>query len=377
MLLDNPFRPDLRVLREAQTLAESGYDVTIYAWDRDTATTRLPQECFGDNVQVIRISVKSDQQLGLRQIPYYLAYAHRAFWKVWRQDYDIVHCHDLTNLPIGILLKLFKGIDLVYDAHEIYWIMEGTKYSKLILTLLQFLEIVLLRSIDVFITVGEVRAKYYRRYYERKIHVVGNWYDPKMRDSNAGEELRKNLGIPREAFVVTYAGTLSLVRATDVLVESIQSWNDSRIHWIVCGYGSAEECVKSAAEKNSNLHFLGWLEDITPVFSASDALIYLMDLSHPYAFYNAPNTLYLAIAWKLPLIAISTGEIAEVLTSGKTGLLIESVGMHSISDAVRELAFKSGLYGKIVQELGNLQPQYSWKRAKVRLLSAYEEIADN
>ncbi len=35
MLLSNAFRPDPRVLKEAQTLAQAGYDVTVVAWDRE------------------------------------------------------------------------------------------------------------------------------------------------------------------------------------------------------------------------------------------------------------------------------------------------------------------------------------------------------
>ena len=35
MLLSNAFRPDPRVLKEARSLAEAGYEVTVIAWDRE------------------------------------------------------------------------------------------------------------------------------------------------------------------------------------------------------------------------------------------------------------------------------------------------------------------------------------------------------
>ena len=34
MLLSNPFRPDVRVYKEAISLIKGGYDVTVVAWDR-------------------------------------------------------------------------------------------------------------------------------------------------------------------------------------------------------------------------------------------------------------------------------------------------------------------------------------------------------
>ena len=35
MLLSNAFRPDPRVLKEARSLAQAGYDLTVIAWDRE------------------------------------------------------------------------------------------------------------------------------------------------------------------------------------------------------------------------------------------------------------------------------------------------------------------------------------------------------
>jgi hypothetical protein len=35
MLLSNAFLPDPRVLKEARSLTNAGYDVTVIAWDRE------------------------------------------------------------------------------------------------------------------------------------------------------------------------------------------------------------------------------------------------------------------------------------------------------------------------------------------------------
>jgi hypothetical protein len=35
MLLSNAFRPDPRVAREAKTLVQAGYEVTLVCWDRE------------------------------------------------------------------------------------------------------------------------------------------------------------------------------------------------------------------------------------------------------------------------------------------------------------------------------------------------------
>ena len=122
------------------------------------------------------------QQLGLSQLMYFSKYAWQTFWAVLRDNVDVVHCHDNLNLPVGVLLKLLKRIPLVYDAHEIYWIMEKNRYPKLILFWIKHTEIFLLKFIDALITVGAKRVEYYQPHYKRKIYLVGNWYDCRQPD---------------------------------------------------------------------------------------------------------------------------------------------------------------------------------------------------
>ena len=131
----------------------------------------------------------------------------------------------------------------------------------------------------------------------------------------AGEALRQRLEIPKKAFVITLAGTLSISeRATDVVLEAARRLStNNHIYWIICGRGSAEGQVVQLANEIHTLRFMGWVSDLTDVFSASNALIYLMSLSSPYAAYNSPNTLYLSIAWALPMIGITAGEIGSIL----------------------------------------------------------------
>jgi len=53
MLLSNPFRPDPRVLKEAESLQATGYNVTILCWDRQAAYPL--EESLPSAVHVIRI----------------------------------------------------------------------------------------------------------------------------------------------------------------------------------------------------------------------------------------------------------------------------------------------------------------------------------
>ena len=57
MTLSNPFKVDPRVYKEALTLVNSGYEVTILAWDRE-GTHPLREIVDGIKVERIRVRAK-------------------------------------------------------------------------------------------------------------------------------------------------------------------------------------------------------------------------------------------------------------------------------------------------------------------------------
>ena len=55
MVVSNAFRPDPRVYREAKTLVDHGFKVTVYAWDREC---KHPMNEIIDGIFVERIQVR-------------------------------------------------------------------------------------------------------------------------------------------------------------------------------------------------------------------------------------------------------------------------------------------------------------------------------
>ena len=39
--------------------------------------------------------------------------------KAYKYSPDVIHCHDISVLPFGVILKVLKGSKLIYDAHEL------------------------------------------------------------------------------------------------------------------------------------------------------------------------------------------------------------------------------------------------------------------
>ena len=197
----------------------------------------------------------------------------------------------------------------------------------------------------------------------------------KKQKSKRRQAVRQKLNIPLGAFVVSYAGFLGQTRLSDIIIDSAAQLVklDHPVHWIIAGYGPLKGNFDEATKSNPALHYVGWLDDLSSLYSASDAMIYLM-ANYPYADFCSPNNLYLSIAWALPLIAISKGEISLTLSSYESGILLEDITTGNVVQAAIRLYSDKCLYQRIVKNLCELQASYSWETAANRLDNLYQKF---
>ncbi len=64
MVLDNGFKPDLRVQKEINTLIKLGYSVDLYCWDQEGG---LPKTESKDNFNIFRLELVVEKQQGVKK----------------------------------------------------------------------------------------------------------------------------------------------------------------------------------------------------------------------------------------------------------------------------------------------------------------------
>lgn len=115
MLLDNPFKSDARVEKEALSLIKAGYSVKVIC----LANPLLPEFEERNAISIHRFIHPSlytrpfskEAVMGSRQLIEYLS----------KESFEILHCHDYNLVHIGSRLKKIKPhLRLVYDAHEFF-----------------------------------------------------------------------------------------------------------------------------------------------------------------------------------------------------------------------------------------------------------------
>jgi glycosyltransferase involved in cell wall biosynthesis len=368
MLLDNPCHPDRRVQKEAASLVAAGDAVTILAWDRSAA---LPRRDSTGGASIMRLRVASRNNRGLGQVVPTLRFWAAAFRCARRMQFDVVHCHDLPTLPVGLALKLVRGTPLVYDVHEIYPLMMRTRLPRALCGALAMLERSLMRRASHVVTVSSMLAEHYAR-TRSDIAIVGNWYDPFDLDATSGRALRRRLGVADDAFLLAYVGYFGPERLHGLLLEYARAHPEVAV--VIAGTGAGEREVAAADKELPNLHFLGLVADPADVFAAADALFYGLADDDPYSAVISPNNLFQAIAMRRPLIAVGPGDATRVVAATGAGIAMAAPTVAALHAAVRELGDPE-CRRRVDDAQLRLQQSYSWQRAAAVLLGVYDAAA--
>jgi glycosyltransferase involved in cell wall biosynthesis len=336
MLLTNAYDPDPRVRAEALALLGGGYRVRLLAWDRDIEARQ--SECV-EGVDIRRVQVRSTHGRGSTQLFFYV----RVYWKMliagYRTRFDAVHCHDLDTLPLGFILAAIRRKPLVYDAHESFTDMLAGSVHPWLRRALVRLEDLLIRRVDLLVTVGEKLRRHFEERGARHSVTVGNWKRPEdygaTRDENFA--VRRRLGIPDDALVVVCITQLLKDRKIQELLDAVDS--SAGVYAVIGGTGGMQSFVRERAAKNPRIVYLGFVNphEIPAYTSAGDVVYYGFDPDNPNARFSAPNKLYEALAAGRPLITGDFGEIADVVREARCGIVLPHYSGESVRQALAQL----------------------------------------
>lgn len=297
MFVYNDCTHDARVLKEARTLSDAGFDVRIIALEgsnlpkieqkdgfiieRVGRSAHFSLVLFNFLSKIFRSTMpyKSKAEfeeknqnlykrilLGLLSIPGFAAYKiARLAYGVWRKvmsvavsfapflnfftgfywsafsaakrdKADIYHAHDLNTLPAAWFAKKRLGGKLVYDSHELY-VERNTiqKPSEFAKKSTAMLESFLLKSVDETITVNQSIAEELKNRYSIKMPaIVMN--TPAYNIIDKPKSLRLALNIPAGKKIIIYSGSMTFNRGLEELIQSLKYLPEYVL--VLMGYGT-------------------------------------------------------------------------------------------------------------------------------------------
>ena len=373
MLLTNPFRPDPRVRKEARSLIEAGYDVTLLCWDR---RIEYPPNEIVDGIKINRIQIKSGYSSGSKQIFFMSRYWLKALNLLNTLKPDFVHCHDLDTAIVGYLHTLKNTTAFwIYDAHECYPEQISPQVSTPIGHFLNYLDKFLSSRASHILTVGNTLAEYFRS-YNKNVTVVGNYH--KIPTNNQEPNLdRSTYGYHADDYLIGYIGGFTNARAIIPLIQS--SIYHPGCKFLIAGDGPQREQVEKLLQFHTNVRYLGWVveDKAIDLFHMCDVVYYGLYPGSGNSRYSTPNALFKAMVTGTPLISTDIGDIAKIIKEEDCGIVISQPIPELISGAIAELADPErreflGRNGRLAA-----RNKYNWEVASKRLLDVYSRYTSD
>jgi glycosyltransferase involved in cell wall biosynthesis len=121
------------------------------------------------------------------------------------------------------------------------------------------------------------------------------------------------LGGKDEGFVVLFAGSLDAVNGIDIILEAFSQLHGGNYRLMIAGAGPLEESVKSAAQKDSRINYLGFisLSELLKLYRSADVLLSIRPTKDMHTKYFFPSKVMEYLASGTPVIATCTGHTEE------------------------------------------------------------------
>lgn len=398
MLLAKPYSVAVRMRSEAETLVDAGFEVTVLAWDR---LGREPKVASVNNVNVISLRLLRASNLFIAgegskssKLSYALSAVLLQLYSVaWclkeLNGKAIIHCN-FNTLLAGAVLKVFKpmSIKLAYDSHELTPALYAEWYGSAGGLLAGAIEKILLRHVDLIITVSPPIQSYLSSLTKdlpasKRPPIILLYNTVKSSDLPPGDKSfwRSRLGL--SGFVISFVVSLRGVYALDELVEVAGQFKSAAIpaNFVIVGGGGPEQ---ERLRQTITQHQLGGYVKIIPQVPHQEALAYQKASDVSFAVNKSlEDNSRLTLPWKVfesmacgtPVIVLANTVAWDFVQQNGIGFAAASSQPSEIQD---KLLWAVG-HPNILTEMSSKAREaytglFNWEMASQRFLDAYSAL---
>ena len=388
MVENAPVPVDRRVWREAQTLKEAGYEVTIVSpvGTRPMTTDRKQRL---DGIEIVRFPMPFG---GSNKRDFVLEYGWAAIachWlalRVWfDKPYQVVHVANPPDIFFGLKwLLAWRGVKFIFDQHDLAPELFQSKFNTtrvdLVTKMLSWLERRTYNAADAVIVTNE-------SYRERALVASGKGEHQvfTVRNSPDLEIFQPRLKKPElkqgHHFLVAFAGTMGDQDGVDVLLKAAHHIRTKRgrsdVLFVVMGTGDAVGRLKDLHKKlklGNGVIFTGFLDDDQMLdYLASADLGAAPDLAGPL---NSVSTMVKTMEYMAMGLPVVSFDLKESRVSGAGAAeYVTPETPEAFGDAILKLLDdpkRRATMGEIGRE--RIEGPLSWKHSTENVLAAYESI---
>ena len=361
VLVSQYFPPEVgatqtRIQSFAEHLAARGHKVTVVAEFPNHPHGVMPPEYRGrvfeidraNPYRVVRVWVKtSKEKTQMTRLSFYVSFmalATAAAPVVGRADVVVATTPPLFTALAGLALARLNRAPFVLDVRDL-WPAAATSLRQISpgweTRVAEAIERRVYRAAAAVTAVTGPFCEHIdgiRRHGPPTLLLPNGTLEQFFVDGDIGDEHR--LGIARDTFLATFAGTHGIAQALPTLVEAAALLEgEAEIALVGEGpmKGSLQELVRERGIRNVHFHHQLPLEEIPPVLAASDALLVPLS-AHPTFEQFVPSKLTDFMATGRPVIVSAAGEAARILKEAGGGIAVAPEDPGALAGAIRRLA---------------------------------------
>lgn len=374
MLLDNAFKPDVRVYKEAKYLVKHNYNVKIICLDKKNEFKDKELENY-DGIMVKRIFVRSEKITKLMENNKFIRIFQPAIYLWWlvkfilrtkkqlkNEEFDILHCHDLTMAFIGCIF--FRKKKIVFDMHEYY----GNNNSKLSNFIINKIVLYTQNKAKWIIFVNEYQKLHCKEKNKSKLIELPNYPEiDTFRDVEKTESKKVR---------ISYIGK---VRDFASLSKFINCVDDKKnINISIYGDGSEFQRLLNYAKQGEKQYMLkgsyDGIKEVQNIYKNTDILYAVYDITSKDGinWKNAmPIKSFEAIITLTPIIASKNTILGYFVQKNDIGFVIDEKNEEELANLFKLLENTPDLIKEKVKNLRKMQYRYTWEKVSKNLDKIY------
>lgn len=285
-----------------------------------------------------------------------------------------VHLHDPEMIFVGLMVRMFLGIKVIYDVHEDYELKFLTYkgLGKVGAKLWWFAEKNISRTFNGIICAdSHIRQKFKSH---KHTLMIGNFPPVSLAEEKTFEGQNKE-----DAFKVCYVGTIHELRGLKVACEAIEM---------------------VAADRNVELHIVGDCnhEDLLSLFNNTDRVTYhgripwdqlhaqmknfdlglaLFQPVPAFTYYPGENVvkLFEYAALGIPYLISDFPKLKDFVSSNGGGIALNPMDVKNIAKTIELLQDDTSQYTRLSKEGTDMvKNKFNWEAQKSGLIGFYQQI---
>jgi len=389
MLVHGYYPADVRVRREAEALAETGYNVRVICL-RGTNYTNRQRESTREkinNVYVYRLPLSRKRGSKIRYFGEYFLMLIIGTYKLLllhlKSPFRVVHIHNMPNFLVfaAFILKLM-GTKILLDIHdpmpELYISKHNKENNHWIIKMLELEEKISCWLANYVVTVNESMREnlWSKGIIWKKIFVFHNFPDTKYLP------IKKNITKwPRhkDSFVLLYAGTITEHYKLDVVIEalSLVIKESSGIRFKIVGSGNDLKWILQVADNlgvRDYVEYLGPVDvtDLKQIMAESDVGI-STHKRDKFADLQFTSKILDYLTQGLPVVSNRSRTLMRYFPEGAI-FYFDPGNPRDIADQIINIKKDPDLVRRKMMNAKRLLYKYSWKKEKQRFVNFYEMI---